>query len=46
MIVVADTSPLNYLVLIDAIEVLPDLFGGVVAITAVQSQARKIVEIG
>ena len=31
MIVVADTSPLNYLVLIDAIDVLPSLFGEVYA---------------
>lgn len=29
MIVVADTSPLNYLVLVDAIDVLPRLFGQV-----------------
>ncbi|HEY1683444.1 MAG TPA: hypothetical protein VGG19_01660 [Tepidisphaeraceae bacterium] len=29
MIVVSDTSPLNYLVLIDAIDVLPKLFGQV-----------------
>lgn len=29
MIVVADTSPLNYLVLIDAVDLLPDLFGTV-----------------
>jgi len=29
MIVVSDTSPLNYLVLIDAIDVLPKLFGNV-----------------
>jgi len=29
MTVVADTSPLNYLVLIDAIDVLPQLFGRV-----------------
>lgn len=29
MIVVSDTSPLNYLVLIDAIDVLPQMFGQV-----------------
>lgn len=29
MIVVADTSPLNYLVLIDEIDLLPALFGRV-----------------
>ncbi len=27
MIVVSDTSPLNYLILVDAVEVLPELFG-------------------
>lgn len=31
MIVVSDTSPLNYLVLVSAIDVLPTLFGGVYA---------------
>ena len=30
MIVVSDTSPLNYLVLIEAVEVLPAIFGRVV----------------
>ena len=35
MVVVADTSPLNYLILIERIEVLPDLFGSVVAPRAV-----------
>ena len=29
MIVVADTSPLNYLLLIDAIDLLPEIFGQV-----------------
>ena len=29
MIVIADTSPLNYLILIDEIHLLPDLFGRV-----------------
>jgi predicted nucleic acid-binding protein len=29
MIVVADTSPLNYLILIDQIDLLPALFGHV-----------------
>ena len=29
MIVVSDTSPLNYLILIGAVDVLPQLFGGV-----------------
>jgi predicted nucleic acid-binding protein len=35
MIVVADTSPLNYLVLIDEVELLPALFGQVLVPTAV-----------
>ncbi len=35
MIVVSDTSPLNYLVLIGAIDVLPKLFGEVYAPPAV-----------
>lgn len=35
MIVVADTSPLNYLVLIDEIELLPALFGHVLLPNAV-----------
>jgi predicted nucleic acid-binding protein len=30
-VVVADTSPLNYLILIDAIAVLPQMYGVVVA---------------
>jgi len=35
MIVVADTSPLNYLVQIDEIDLLPDLFGSVLIPQAV-----------
>jgi predicted nucleic acid-binding protein len=35
MIVVADTSPLNYLVLIDEIDLLPALFGQVIVPQAV-----------
>jgi predicted nucleic acid-binding protein len=35
MIVVSDTSPLNYLVLIEAVEVLPAIFGRVVVPPAV-----------
>ena len=35
MIVVSDTSPLNYLVLIERVHVLPTLFGRVVAPVAV-----------
>jgi hypothetical protein len=29
-VVIADTSPINYLVLIDAIEILPQLYGRVI----------------
>jgi len=35
MIVVADTSPLNYLVLIDEIDLLPAIFGQVLLPQAV-----------
>jgi predicted nucleic acid-binding protein len=35
MIVVADTSPINYLVLIDAVGVLPELYENIVVPTAV-----------
>ncbi|MGH9946688.1 MAG: DUF3368 domain-containing protein [Pyrinomonadaceae bacterium] len=35
MIVVADTSPINYLILIDAISVLPDLYETIVVPNAV-----------
>jgi predicted nucleic acid-binding protein len=40
MIVVADTSPLNYLVLIDEAELLPRLFGTVVIPTAVLAELQ------
>lgn len=40
MIVVSDTSPLNYLVLIDAIEVLPALFGEVYVPEVVLSELQ------
>jgi predicted nucleic acid-binding protein len=40
MIVVSDTSPLNYLVLVDAIDVLPKLFGEVYAPAAVIKELR------
>lgn len=35
MIIVADTSPLNYLILLGKLQILPDLYGRVVAPTAV-----------
>jgi predicted nucleic acid-binding protein len=34
-VVVADTSPLNYLILIDAVELLPRLYGNIVIPTEV-----------
>jgi len=39
-VVVADTGPLNYLVLIEAIEVLPRLFGSVLVPAAVRAELR------
>ena len=41
MTVVADTSPLNYLVLIDAIDVLPRLFGRVLIPEAVALELQR-----
>ena len=38
MIIVADTSPLNYLVLIGEIELLPSLFGQVIIPHAVLAE--------
>lgn len=38
MIVVSDTTPLNYLILIEAVQVLPALFGRVYAPTAVMRE--------
>ncbi len=38
MIVVSDTSPINYLVLIGAVDVLGDLYGGVIIPPAVASE--------
>jgi predicted nucleic acid-binding protein len=40
MIVVADTSPLNYLILIDEAGLLPDLFGRVLIPEAVASELQ------
>jgi predicted nucleic acid-binding protein len=40
MIVVADTSPLNYLILIDEIELLPDLFEKVLLPSAVLQELK------
>jgi predicted nucleic acid-binding protein len=41
MIVISDTSPLNYLVLIDEIELLPKLFGTVIIPQSVLSELRR-----
>jgi predicted nucleic acid-binding protein len=42
MIVVADTSPLSYLILIEQIEILPDLFGSLVAPGAVMTELSHL----
>ncbi len=41
MIVVSDTSPINYLVLIDEIELLPKLFGQVIIPSAVVTELQN-----
>jgi len=41
MIVVADTSPLNYLILIEAIDVLPKLYGRIVIPRAVREELMR-----
>jgi len=41
MIVVADTTPLNYLVLIDGVEVLPQLYGRVLIPLAVWEEFQR-----
>ena len=43
MIVVSDTSPLNYLVWIGAVNILPDLFGGIAIPEAVH---RELLDAG
>jgi predicted nucleic acid-binding protein len=43
MIVVADTSPINYLILIEKIDVLPSLFGEVIIPRAVY---EELVDLG
>jgi predicted nucleic acid-binding protein len=42
-LVVADTGPLNYLVLVDAIELLPKLFEKVFTPTAVLAELRAML---
>lgn len=41
MLVVSDTTPLNYLVLVDAVEVLPVLYGSIVAPTQVIEELQR-----
>ena len=41
MDVVADTSPLNYLVLIEAVEILPQLYKRILAPEAVIAELRS-----
>ena len=41
MIVIADTSPINYLVLIDAVEVLPALYGRVLVPPSVCAELQR-----
>ena len=41
MIVISDTSPINYLVLIDEIELLPNLFGVVIIPPTVLSELQR-----
>lgn len=42
MIVICDTSPINYLILIDEIELLPKLFGSVIVPTAVWEELNAV----
>jgi predicted nucleic acid-binding protein len=42
MVVIADTSPVNYLVLIAAIEILPKLYGGVIVPQPVLEELRHL----
>jgi predicted nucleic acid-binding protein len=41
MIVIADTTPLNYLVLIDRVEILPELYGRVLIPPAVWEEFQR-----
>jgi predicted nucleic acid-binding protein len=40
MLVIADTSPLNYLILIDAVEILPRLYGRVILPAGARDELR------
>ncbi len=46
MIVVADTTPLNYLVVIGHVDLLPALFGQVLIPTAVWNELQDILREG
>jgi predicted nucleic acid-binding protein len=41
MIVIADTAPVNYLILIEAIELLPKLYGEVLIPQAVLTERNR-----
>jgi len=43
MIVVADTSPINYLLLIKEIDILPKMYGKVVILRAVHEELLRVV---
>jgi hypothetical protein len=43
MIVIADTTPVNYLVLIDAADLLPRLFGQVLKLFHTLSEADSVI---
>lgn len=46
ILVVADTSPLNYLILIEAIQVLPRLYGRIVIPTEVFREVGYVLDSG
>jgi len=43
MLVVADTSPLNYLILIDLIDLLPRLYGEIAVPQAVMHELQQLL---
>jgi len=42
MVVIADSSPLNYLLLVDVIQILPELFGQVFIPEAVSRDLQSV----
>ena len=42
MVVVADTSPLHYLVLVEAVEILPQLFGRIIVPEEVRDELKHV----